>query len=209
MPVRQFRIYGQGYGSAGPVTVSLKYNGQIAFSGTTPALDQPVPLESVDLPEVLCTWSSDTDITGEIPVEITATNGSVIVGLTEANYSGVAVRIDNQDAVQWIIDRAPQDYWADVNQNDATTDGKSEVLLNGQPYGDGVNLRAPSKIGDRSFIAYEDTTLSFTLFVDPARVVVETPPFPVDASPEQRSELVEYFRSGTVGPLMAAMAGSS
>jgi hypothetical protein len=91
MATRTIQFRGLAYGETA-AAVTATANGNTFFTGTVPTLNEPVP----ELPNpalastfvTLFTMDIDTSFSGQIPVMITVTNGTVLVGPEFANYVG-------------------------------------------------------------------------------------------------------------------------
>lgn len=91
LTVRTFRQDGQGY-NATPVTIIAKIDGVQTFEGEVSTLIEPYPIMpqlNVDFGVPMFTWDEPlTKISGQIAIEITVTNGTLLVSDTYSNVSG-------------------------------------------------------------------------------------------------------------------------
>jgi len=88
--IRTFRQNGQGYSST-PVTIVAKIDGVKIFEGEVPTLDEPypaLPQPNVEFGVPMFTWEEPLDKTsGQMALEITVTNGLLLVADTYSNAS--------------------------------------------------------------------------------------------------------------------------
>jgi len=89
MTTRTFIQQGQGYGSS-PVSIVASLDGNQIFSGPITTVDQPVPNLPFDsfTGANLFTWTNEIEFQGTQSYVITVTGGTMILGLTVANYTG-------------------------------------------------------------------------------------------------------------------------
>lgn len=177
MTQRSYRMYVQGYAETGSAELEVVFNGRTVFSGPVPTTTDPAPIDRVTLTQYPVTWQEDIAVTGAVAMSCTTNNGAVIIGAIEANYSGVEVTLpaDPYTASGWTVVTAPQDFWADPNNNDEITDGKNNCQIDGNPF---VISRAPGDLGDATIRLSENSAVTFDLNVDPALVVTDLPPWP-------------------------------
>lgn len=82
---RIFQQLGQAYGSS-DVSVTVQLDGNTVFSGSVPAVDQPVssPTPGADLTSEVFRWTDANEGTGNRTISITATGGTLRLGKTLA-----------------------------------------------------------------------------------------------------------------------------
>jgi hypothetical protein len=171
MHPRIFKFYGKAISSDEPVSVTAMFNGVQIHSGPVPTATS-MPVGSVHLhKELLFEYQGTVELSGKIPLEISAINGTVLFGLVEANYSGVEFDVDYTDPENpvVVVDIPPENFWEDVNQNSPDTDGKTNVVVNG------IDLTAHSFDGDWWYPIPPGGTLTCDIFVDPNRIVTSPP----------------------------------
>jgi hypothetical protein len=172
---RTFKFYTQAFSESGSVSVVAKFNEQQIYSGTVPTINGVAPACSTDANSVGFEYTGSIDMTGQIPFELTVTGGTVFFGAIEANYSGIEYTVDTTDLDNPVIvvDVAPEDFWADINQNTINTDGKTNVYI------DGVEqirqIIDPAQTGDWWYRIFDTQTLVCDIFVDPEKIVTSAP----------------------------------
>ena len=181
MVARTVKFMGQAYSTSSTVTIEVEYNNTIVYSDTLLAVTRdPLPVDrpeqDFDAPtweKELFSFSTDTDITGQIPVRITVANGTVFFGHLWMNYTGnYIVEKDPNDPSKFIkIPIAPVDYFNDPNTNTVESDGVSNTMKNGVSWLWRTNV--DSQLGDWAYPTYDSETLTFDFFVDPAKVVLD------------------------------------
>jgi hypothetical protein len=178
MVARTVKFMGSAYSTGSTISLEVEYNNNIVYSGTLPAVTQdPLPGNkpdtSPDWAQELFTFMTDTDITGEIPMRITVTNGVVYFGHFWMNYCGNCVYEPNPaNPSQYIkVPVPPVDFYADPNTNTEASDGISNTMKNGEPWNWRVNVG--SLLGDWAYSIYESETFTADFYVDPAKIVLE------------------------------------
>jgi len=89
MSTRTFKQLGRGYLSD-QVLITAKINGNIVYSGPVPSSNEPLPqLPATDLllSDTLFTWENPLEFTGQQQLEVSVTEGVLILTNTFANYS--------------------------------------------------------------------------------------------------------------------------
>jgi hypothetical protein len=193
MVQRTVKLIGHAYSTGGDVQVQCTYNGAEVFNSTVEkTVQNPIPVEAViDNTEIggwggkeLFIFETTTDITGEIPVSITVTGGTLMFGNFWMNYTGSNrtkeptnpnVPIDPTDPSTYIYVTTvpPIDYYADPNTNTEASDGILNLKKNGFIWNWRVNAVPP--LGDWVYPILDSETVTFDLFVDPAKVVLVAP----------------------------------
>ena len=144
MATRTNRLMGKVWGDpANPATVVVNYNGQEVFNGTVATavgvVDPQLPDEDY---EIVCSWTGDSAIHGNIPTSITVTNGDVVFkSITMNQCRQIDQAVEKVDAV-WPVYRP------------ATRD---------EVQGDRMNLSEEdffTKYGATSSIAYTNYTIT-------------------------------------------------
>ena len=102
MATRTNRLMGKVWGApANPATVVVNYNGQQVFNGTvtTTAGSADPQLPDEDL-EILCSWTGDSAVNGNVPTSITVTNGDAVIKTIVMNECRESVQtVEKPDAV--------------------------------------------------------------------------------------------------------------
>lgn len=193
MVQRIVKMIGVAYATGGDVRVQCTYNGIEVFNNTVETVVQnPVPVSVVvnDTPiggwggKELFIFETTTDTTGQIPVTISVSGGSLFFGHFWMNYSGYEqqrqatdpnVPIDPNDpsTFVWVTTVEPDSYYADPNTNTVESDGISNLTKNGQPWAWRVNVG--DRLGDWVYPVLDGETVTFDFFVDPADVVLVAP----------------------------------
>ena len=142
MTIRTFKQRGQGYGSS-PVTVLAKIDGVEVFNGPVPTLNSPYQITGfdeainwVDLGNELFSWTDDVTFSGTKTVEISVSNGYLVLMNTIANY----LRLDEEGAEnQWsfvyynqVDDVLHTNPWTNMTINDIAQNPNTEIP--GQTY---------------------------------------------------------------------------
>jgi hypothetical protein len=174
MATRIFKFYGQAFSPTGDAAINVTFNGVNIHSGSVPTINSSSPQQATDTTRELFQtvklfeYTGSTDLVGNIPFELHVTSGTVFFGTIEANYSGYEI-----DDVTETVTTPPENYWFDVNNNSAETDGKSNVTINGVPQvRDPVD---PTEIGDWWYQIFENDTFACNIFIDPEMIVLEIP----------------------------------
>jgi len=177
MVARTAKFIGSAYSTGSTISLEVQYNNNIVYSGNMAAITQdPLPLiESTDvIPDSLFTFVTDTDITGEIPVTITVTGGTLFFYSVQMNYTGNSVVAGDvyPNPTEWIVTPvAPVDLFRRPSTSTIETDNITNTTKNGTAWSWRNNATG---VGDWSYPVYSDETFSFDLFVDPAKVVFDT-----------------------------------
>jgi len=183
MVARTVKFMGSAYSTGTTATVQIEYNNAVVYSGTLPANTQdPLPVNqpdpNPDWEQELFSFVTDTDITGEIPMRISVTNGTVYFAHLWMNYCGnVKTEQDPNDPTKYSkVPVPPVDFWGDPNTNTEASDGISNDMKNGVAWDWRVNVG--DQLGDWAYPVTESETFTFDFYVDPALIVLDpyTPP---------------------------------
>ena len=184
MVARTVKFMGSAYSTGSTISLEVEYNSNIVYSGTVAAVTQdPLPVGQPDTApaweQELFTFMTDTDTTGEIPMKITVTNGTLFFGHLWMNYTGNStVEPDpTNPAKNIIVPVPPVDFYADPNTNSIESDGVLNTVKNGTTWVWRVNVTS-DKTGDWAYPVRDAETFTCDFFVDPAKVVLDpyTPP---------------------------------
>ena len=191
MVQRIVKMIGVAYSTGGDVQVQATYNGSEFVNGpvTTiltdviPKADPGVP-GPTDTKTELALFETTTDTTGQMPVTISVSGGTLFFRHFWMNYTGCVrarqatdpnVPIDPNDpsTYTWVVTVYPDSYYGDPNTNTVESDGISNLTKNGQPWAWRVN--AGDLTGDWTYPIADGETVTFDFFVDPADVVLVPP----------------------------------
>lgn len=168
---------GSAYSTGSTISLEVEYNSNMVYSGTVTAVTQdPLPVGQPDTSDVwaqeLFTFTTDTDTTGEIPIRITVTNGTLFFAHFWMNYTGnYILEPDPVDPTKNIVvPVAPVDFYNDPNTNTVESDGITNAFKNGVAWNWRVNVG--DQMGDWAYPVYDAETFTCDFFVDPAKVVL-------------------------------------
>lgn len=183
MVQRIVKLMGHARTISGTVNVQVSYNGAEVLN--TNVATEVVELDPVTVPETfpfntLAQFETTTDITGQIPVIISVTGGTLFFRGFWMNYSGKghemqatdpAVTIDPADAstFTWVVTAQVDSHFTDPNTNTLESDGISNYSQNGNQWLPRANVTA-DLLGDWTYTILDGDTVTFDLFVDPAKV---------------------------------------
>ena len=192
MVQRIVKLKGHARALAGSnVNVQMSYNGAEVLN--TNVTTEVVESDLVTVPEIsnviaLAQFETTTDVTGQIPVTITVTGGTLFFKSFWMNYSGPdyerqatdpAVAIDPADAstFTWVAIAASVDYYGDPNTNTVESDGITNMTKNGSPWNPRNDPTATVKVtaelmGDWTYPVFDGDTVAFDFFVDPTKVAL-------------------------------------
>jgi hypothetical protein len=188
MVQRIVKMIGSAYSTSGDVHVQATYNGVEISNGpvTTTVTDEIPAAGQLPVPALneLVLFETTTDITGQIPVSITVTGGTLFFTQFQMNYAGYgqekqatdpAVSIDPDDSstYTWVVTVQPDSYYSDPNINTVESDGVSNLTKNGLPWEWRVSVG--DLLGDWTYPVRDGETVSFDFFVDPAKVILSAP----------------------------------
>ena len=188
MVQRIVKMIGSAYSTSGDVHVQATYNGVEILNGpvTTTVADVipvagPIPVPVID---ELVIFETTTDTTGQMPVSITVTGGTLFFRNFQMNYTGYgqerqainpAAPIDTSDpdTYNWVVTVQPDSYYSDPNFNTVESDGILNLTKNGESWPWRVNVG--DMLGDWVYPINNGETVTFDFFVDPAKVVLVAP----------------------------------
>jgi hypothetical protein len=142
MTIRTFKQRGQAHGIL-PVTVAAKIDGVEVFNGVVPTLNTPYQITGFDqdvdcftLGDELFSWTDDASFSGTKTLEISVSDGYLVLMNTMANY----LRLNAEDAEnQWsfvyynrVDDVIYTNPWSNMTINDQAQNPNTEIL--GQTY---------------------------------------------------------------------------
>jgi len=188
MVQRIVKLIGSAYSTDGNVQVQATYNGNEIINGPVTTTVVDVIPRAGELPapalDELVLFETTTETTGQIPVSISVSGGTLFFSHFWMNYSGFEsqrqatdpnVPIDPNDpsTYTWVVTVYPDSYYADPNTNTVESDGISNLVKNGQPWDWRVNVG--DRLGDWTYPVADGETVTFDFFVDPANVVLVVP----------------------------------
>ncbi len=173
MATRIFKFYGRAYSDSDPVSVTATFNGEQVHSGPVPTFNQlPPNQKSLDDPGlVMFEYTGSTDLSGNIPLTLLVTNGTLFFGTIHANYSGYEV--EDLSAEILTVITTPENFWGDINQKSLGYDGKINVKING--IDKSQTPSGPEEIGNWYYGIQENDLFTCDIFVDPDITVTEIP----------------------------------
>jgi hypothetical protein len=177
MAERTFEFYGKAYANPGNevVNITAKFNGIEVYSG--PVVTTSISPQAPDN-DLLFVCNASTDLSGQVPFEITVSGGTLWFGDLNANFSGIEFTVDRTDPEKPIVTiiTPPEDFWGAVNINTEEFDGKSNVTINGTRMGPYIPYQ--DLIGDRLWQVPDQGTLTCDIFVDPKLISTGVPKEP-------------------------------
>ena len=188
MVQRIVKMIGSAYSTGENVQVQATYNGSEIVNGpvTTTVVDVIPKAGALPVPALgeLVLFETTTEITGQMPVTISVTGGTLFFSHFSMNYSGffpqrqatdpnVPINPDDPSTYIWVVTVYPDSYYADPNTNTVESDGISNLVKNGQPWTWRVNVG--DRTGDWTYPIANGETVTFDFFVDPAKVVLVVP----------------------------------
>ena len=188
MVQRIVKMRGSAYSTGGDVQVLATYNGNEFINGSvsTTVVDVIPGPGALPAPATneLVLFETMTETTGQIPVTISVTGGTLFFSHFWMNYSGYTkelqatdpnVPIDPNDDSTYtvVVTVEPDSYYGDPNTNTVASDGVSNLTKNGEPWTWRVNVG--DRTGDWVYPIAAGETVTFDFFVDPAHVVLVVP----------------------------------
>ena len=187
MVQRIVKLIGSAYSTSGDVHVQATYNGAEILNGpVTTTLTDVIPLDgqvSVSVLDELVRFETTTDTTGQIPVSISVTGGTLVFRNFLMNYTGYiqetgSVNFANGEAsaetIVLVTTVEPESYYSDPNINTVESDGILNLTKNGESWVWRSNV-GEYQMGDWTYPIRDGETVTFDLFVDPAKVVLVAP----------------------------------
>lgn len=187
MVQRIVKLMGRAYTTGGAVTAQVSYNGaEVINTSVTASTVTVIPMAPgpTDFGIELAIFETTTDITGQIPVTISVTGGTMFFSHFWMNYSGYTsemqatdpnVPIDpaNPSTFTWVVTVQPDSYYGDPNTNTVESDGVSNLTKNGNPWVWRENVG--KRLGDWMYPVAAGETIAFDFFVDPTKVILVVP----------------------------------
>ena len=188
MVQRIVKMRGSAYSTGGDVQVRATYNGSEFINGTVSTTVVDVIPWSGALPapatDELVLFETTTETTGQMPVTISVTGGTLFFSHFWMNYSGftsqreatdpnIPINPDDPGTYIWVTIVYPDSYYGDPNTNTEASDGISNLTKNGQPWTWRYNVGTLT--GDWTYPIADGETVTFDFFVDPADVILVVP----------------------------------
>jgi len=129
MATRTIRVMGKAHSTEGDVSLVVNFNNTQVFNGTVNTVSAELPDSPITDVVSLAEFTIDTSVTGDIPLTIAVSGGDLHFVNLIGNYSGYEISVD-ENGVETVTVQ-PVDYFSDMNVNNATTDGKKNVVLEG------------------------------------------------------------------------------
>lgn len=186
MVQRIVKMIGSAYSTSGDVHVQATYNGVEILNGpVTTTVADVIPVAG-QLPDraldELVQFETTTDATGQIPVSITVTGGTLFFTDFQMNYTGYVIEKGSANFVNGeasattivlVTTVEPDSYYSSPNINTVESDGISNLTKNGLPWEWRVNVG--NRLGQWMYPVHDGETVTFDFFVDPARVILTAP----------------------------------
>jgi len=135
---RTYKFMGAAYSTTEgtPASLIVSYNGTQVFNGTVPTSDEVPPRKFGRVPEEtlqeLFTFTTPKSLTGNIPLVVSVSGGTLYFGTLICNNIGESVVTDWTDRENPVYVRLnPLDMWDDINRGEPNFDGKANVKING------------------------------------------------------------------------------
>ena len=185
---RIVKMIGSAYSTSGDVHVQAIYNGVEILNGpvTTTVTDMIPAAGQLPIPaqNELFLFETTTDVTGQIPVTISVTGGTLFFTHFRMNYTGftrvrqatdpdVPVDPDDSDTYNWVVTVQPDSYYSDPNTNTVESDGILNLTKNGESWRWRTDVG--DRLGDWVYPICDGETVTFDFFVDPAKVILSAP----------------------------------
>jgi len=179
---------GSAYSTGGDVQVRATYNGSEFINGAVSTTVVDVIPWSGALPapatDELVIFETTTETTGQMPVTISVTGGTLFFSHFWMNYSGftsqreatdpnIPINPDDPSTYIFVTTVYPDSYYGDPNTNTEASDGISNLTKNGQPWTWRYNVG--TQTGDWTYPIADGETVTFDFFVDPADVILVVP----------------------------------
>jgi hypothetical protein len=173
---RTFKFYGKAFSNTDPVSVVATFNGQQIYAGTVSTTTgiSAAP-EFIEICDTLLFESIlDIGTTGQVPLTLTVSGGTLFFGHVDSNYSGVGFVVNKTDPDNHVIvvNTAPENFWTqDIFSN---SDSKSNVFINNVEWERNI-ADFPEATGEWIYQIPDLGTFTCDIFVDPALIVTRAP----------------------------------
>lgn len=188
MVQRIVKMIGSAYSTSGDVHVQATYNGVEILNGPVTTTVADVIPAAGQLPspasDELILFETTTDTTGQIPVSITVTGGTLFFTHFRMNYTGYGqerqatdpnapIDTEEPNTFVWVVTVQPDSYYSDPNINSVESDGVSNLTKNGESWIWRENVG--DRLGDWVYPIANGETVTFDFFVNPAKVILSAP----------------------------------
>jgi hypothetical protein len=178
MATRTIKLMGKAYSTSGDVSVVVNFNSTEVFNGTVTTVNSAYV--SGETPVELASWTVDTSITGDIPLTIAVSGGSLAFTNLHGNYSGYVLQ--ETDGVLDVVDGAyvvltdVDAYFGEVNENSSATDGKTNITFSSVD-GDAQTrtLANADDYGDWTYRIDDGITFGCDFALDSSLVILTVP----------------------------------
>ena len=189
MVQRIVKMVGGAYSTTGDVHVQATYNAAEIVNGPVATTVVDVIPRAGELPgpalDELVLFETTTETTGQMPVTISVTGGTLFFSHFWMNYSGYETQVQRSDpnvpidlrdpnTFIWVVTVQPDSYYADPNTNTLESDGISNLNKNDQPWGWRTDVDT-QQLGDWIYPIRNGDNVTFDFFVDPAKFVLSVP----------------------------------
>ena len=165
MILRTVQLIGQVYGK---VNLTVTWDGEQVFTGSLPQMKSIAPV---------CVWSYPAKKFGSIPMQLAITGpGKLIWVDIHMNYTGDYECLPGSQSSGGIR-ITPQDFFASPANQNASTDGKLQVSINGNLVKIDKSAEDIDKIGPWHYKINSGETLSCLYRVDRQKLRLYTPTF--------------------------------
>jgi len=177
MATRTIKFLGKAYSESGDVSLEVNINGNQVHNSTV-TTKTPTGTENTDDLYEMFTFDIDSSVSGNIPVSIAVSGGTAYFRLLNGNYSGFEAtrREDGTLVFPLEVTVAPGDFYRDLNNNTAESDGKSNVSI--EPLNGATVTREPldnTYYGDWHYRIPDGSTFTCDYYIDPSLEILEVP----------------------------------
>lgn len=171
MATRTIKLIGKAYATSGNVSLTVNFNNVQVHNGTVTTTNGASPNTGQTGSELI-SWTVDTNTTGSIPLSIAVSGGTLHFTDLRGNYVGYDLA-DDYSIVQDV-----DEFFSDLNNNTANSDGKDNVSITGYS-GDAPSrdLSGPGAgmEGEWTYILEDGTTFTCNFNVDSSLTVLSIP----------------------------------
>jgi hypothetical protein len=182
MNFRTYRFYGNGYATTDSAAVMVFFNGEQIYTGAVPTRPLEDLQQNID-PVILFQAGIDITQTGNLPLKIIVTKGTVKFTHIEANYSGCEIDLSGLASLpetmlmlpehyqQRQFVKKPVDFWGDPD-GPSGGDSRKNVRL------DGFSHIRPDEtvLGYWSYTINSGITFECDVYVNPNTIInIESP----------------------------------
>jgi len=122
MATRTNKLYGKVWGDpANPATIVVHYNNQQVFSGPVPTVIDDYSdtrIFSWENFDELCSWTTESSVSGTIPVRITINGGGLRLFIIKMNYMYYQTAITLKSDANWVahVPSTAEELQLDINR---------------------------------------------------------------------------------------------